>query len=229
MAKLTREQTKSLFSGAKDSAAESGDGGFEQVAPGKYQAKLTNCEFYVSQADKLFIRHFWTILEGEQEGKVAQDYRRVESENGIKYTLIEWKKMGVDIDSVEDYDAMSDMAKIIKADGMICKIRIAQNKNNPDFQNMYIEELIDSEPVSDDSSDEDSKEGKPSPEAKGGAEDSDEDEGEIGVGDVIEFMHNGEKLQKAIILIDEDEGTVTVKVLKKKVILGVDDILDVIE
>lgn len=213
MAKLSREATKSLFGKAKEGAKEAS--GFAQLPPGQYKAQLVKCETYEAKSGKMFVRHFWNILEGEQEGKQAQDYRPAESENGIKYTLIEWSKLGADVDSVDDYDSMEKVAKVIQAAKPICNIRIAQSKTNPEMQNMYINTVLEAEAPE--------AGGEPEAEAEADADEGQDDV--LEVGDTIEFEHEGTKLQKPILAIDEDAGTVLVKVGKAKVSLTMDQII----
>jgi len=223
MAKIDKNETKSMFKSAREGAKD-GSGGIEMLPPGKYNAKLTTCEFYESQNGARYIRHFWTILEGSLEGKKAQDYRKVENENGIKYTLMEWNKLGADVESVEDYDSLAKTAEWVQAQGFICRIRIAQNKNNPDFQNFYIEEVLDQDGAPDGGSE---SEADADTDPEGGEPDGEGEESDEGVevGDVVEFKHDGKVIQKAVISIDEDKGLIVVKVNKTKVELTVDDII----
>ena len=147
MAKLTKADVESRFKGAQESSKSSGD--FEKLPPGRYKVKLTKCEFYTAKSGKLFIRHFWKVLEGEQEGESAQDYRGVENEQGISYTLQEWKKCGIDTSVVNNYESLESTAQFIEKQGFICTLRVVTNRNNPEYQNMYIDAMIDSEPEDD--------------------------------------------------------------------------------
>lgn len=214
MAKLSRDATKKLFGAAKTAAKDAS--GFAQLPPGQYKAQLVKCEVYEAKSGKMFVRHFWNVLEGEQEGRQAQDYRPAESENGIKFTLIEWAKLGADVDSVDDYDSMEKVAKLIQAAKPICTLRIAQSKNNPEMQNMYIQAVLEAEAP---------EAGAGTPEAEAEAEAGEDQDDVLDVGDLIEFKHNGETVQKPILAMDEDAGTILVKVGKEKISLTIDQVI----
>jgi len=214
MANMTKAQAKEMFKKAKETKAEGG-GSIEQLPPGVYHAQLKICEYYESQKGGKFIRHGWLIMEGGQEGKIAWDYRRAEDEKGIGYTMKEWDKLGVDTDVVEDYDTMTELAEKIQALQFECEIRIAQNRTKPEYQNFFINNCLgagnaDAEVPADDAKDE--------------APASEEDE-TIDVGDIVKFSKDGKEVQAPIIAVDEDNGKITVKLGKEKIVLGVDQIL----
>lgn len=222
--KLVKDDVADMFGKARQGAKESGD--IKQLPPGKYNAKLSKCEYRTSQKGDRYIVHKWTVMEGSQEGELAQDWRKVESENGIKFTLMEWNKLGADVDSVGNYEQLEKMAEWVEAQGFICRVRIAQNKNNPDFQNFYIEEVLDQQGESEEGDAGAEPEGEES-EAEG-SDDSDEDgddDESVEVGDVVEFKHEGKLVQKAVVGMDEDSGTILVKVGKEKVSIKIDAVI----
>jgi len=228
---MKKAEVKSLF---KQAQAKKGElGNFEKVhlPVGQYRGSLKTKFFQKTPADAPMIIHNWTILDGEFKGKQVTDFKRIDNVTGIAFTQKMWEELGFeDTASIDSYEEMADMAMFIEKKNPVAVIQIkhanAVDKEGKPYMQFSVSEL---EGYLGDDSDEESpvpnKEGE-EPEDDDG---EDDDEGSIEVGSVIKFNKNGKVLTKSVIAVNEDEGTVVVKVAKEMVEIPVDDIVEVVE
>jgi hypothetical protein len=159
---------KKHLEGAKEGKKS---GGFEEFDDGRYQAKLIKAEIGESGNGRLQLVLSWKFLKGEYKGKTKFDYRGLESEDNLKYLLIDLDKLGFDTDEVESVSDFKGIAKEISKDKPEAKIAL---KTKGDFQNVNIVAVkgSDDDEDAEDEDDEDEEEEESDEEE----EDDDEEE-----------------------------------------------------
>lgn len=228
MARLKREEMKSLFAEAQEKAQETtAQKDYPKLPEGRYRAQL-KADYYEARSGKKNIRHHWTPTDGEFEGETFIDFRNIESSLGISYTLKEWAKLGIDTSNIADYEDMVDMAEEVSAMEPICLLTVKTNAKNPQFQNFYIDEVLEISELGDvDEEVEDEAD----------AEDEDEDEDifgedsddEIEIGDKVAFIFKKKEVVAEVIGYNEEEGEVIVRRGKSELAVAVDKILRKVE
>jgi hypothetical protein len=140
---------KKHLEGAKEGKKS---GGFEEFDDGRYQAKLIKAEIGESGSGRLQLVLSWKFLKGEYKGKTKFDYRGLESEDNLKYLLLDLDKLGFDTDEVESVSDFKGIAKEISKDKPEAKIAL---KTKGDFQNVNIVAVKGSDDDEDDEDEDD--------------------------------------------------------------------------
>lgn len=246
MQKRSKADIKALFGAAQEKAKDNDK--FAKAPAGRYNVHLLECELHESKSGKLSVKHGWKVLDGELEGRMIYDYRGIEHEVGLSMLMGEWAKLGIDASDIVDFDAIEAIAKDIQEASYVCILKITPNKSNPDFQNFYIEEVLEGGYEADEEEEEEKpakpskKEEKPKadatkkkakpepePEEEEESEEEEEDGEELEIGSKVEFKHGKKTLVGEVTEYDEDTGDVTVDVKGKTYEINVENIEKIVE
>jgi hypothetical protein len=171
---------KKHLDGAKEGASSSG---FDEFDDGRYKAKLTKAELGKSQAGRRQVIMAWQFLSGEYKKKIKYAYSGVETENNLKFLLIDLQRLGYDTDAIESLDDLKGILKELTKDQPTAKIAL---KTKGDFQNVIIipgdgsddEEDGEDDEDDDESEEDDDEEPKKKSKSKTKSKDEDDDEDE---------------------------------------------------
>lgn len=224
--------------------AETEKSGFEEIADGRYLARLTAAEIGESKSSsRLQVSWTYKILEGDYKGQNKMSFDGLETEDNLMYLARTFGKYGYEApDDLEEVDAL--LTAIVKEKPMV-KIRL-KTKGGSDFQNLYIDEVYDKsdeaeilteaaaeaaeEETEDAAAEEETTEEETTEDAveeeaveEETTEEVAEDEGEIEVGMQVVVEWKNENILGEVLEVLGDEEKVRVKLTDGKVIrVGVD-------
>lgn len=157
---------------AKEKAAESA-GGYDEFDDGKYRARAVAAEIGVSQNKRVQVVITWKFLDGDYKGKEKKDFEGL-AENHLPYLLRKLDAMGYDTTELEDLEGeLKQILDDIKKSKPKCKIRL---KTKGDFQNVYVDGVLDAEEEEADEDDEEAEEESPKKKSKKSKKDDDDEE-----------------------------------------------------
>jgi len=115
-------------------------GGYENLPDGRYIAALSKAYIRESEKGDLYVVLHFVVEEGDHDGSIVYDWNRIETEDGLYYTRQKLLKMGADVPDklAKLEDCLSDLQ-----DGEP-RVRL-QLKTKGDFQNVYLDRLLDSD------------------------------------------------------------------------------------
>jgi hypothetical protein len=165
--KLKRAQDN--WQGAREKAKESS--GFTEVPDGRYLAHLTNAQIGESRSSgRLQIQWTWTISDGEFEKDTKLDFDGLETEDNLVFLGRKLARFGYELP--EDITEISDILDELIEKQPLARIRL---KTKGEFQNVYVDKLMQSVPTDDEDSDNESM----------SSEDEDLEEADDGAGDEV--------------------------------------------
>jgi hypothetical protein len=235
---MERNETKALFNSAKN-AAKSSDG--EKLPAGRYKAILGNVEHFVAKSTgKNFVKFDYTIHEPEQfQGAVSTFVYAVNNEVGLKICLVELRKLGVDVDMIEDFESLANICDQVAEAKIAVEVEFTA-VDQAGYQKAYIKEVYGSTsgqqaevqkevqaPAETHAPVQGVQAPAPTQASSQEVEIVEEVQQEASteeitpeVGGTVEFMYNGEKKKAKIKAIDFEEGVLDVqlglKVVKVK-------------
>ena len=165
--KLKRAQDN--WQGAREKAKESS--GFTEVPDGRYLAHLTNAQIGESRSSgRLQIQWTWTISDGEFEKDTKLDFDGLETEDNLVFLGRKLARFGYELP--EDITEISDILDELIEKQPLARIRL---KTKGEFQNVYVDKLMQSVPTDGEDSDNESM----------SSEDEDLEEADDGAGDEV--------------------------------------------
>lgn len=141
MKKMTKEDVQAMFASAKEKAASNGE--FEKIENGTHSLFLKDCVLHEAKSGKLFVKNTWEVLDGEQEGKTFLEFKGCDNEVGLSILFQEWGKLGVDFSDFVDFDSLEAICSDVADTGFVVRMQVTPNRNNPDYQNWRIIDLLE--------------------------------------------------------------------------------------
>lgn len=141
MKKMTKEDVQAMFASAKEKAASNGE--FEKIENGTHSLFLKDCVLHEAKSGKLFVKNTWEVLDGEQEGKTFLEFKGCDNEVGLSILFQEWGKLGVDFSDFVDFDSLEAICSEVADTGFVVRMQVTPNRNNPDYQNWRIIDLLE--------------------------------------------------------------------------------------
>lgn len=139
--KSAMANVKKFWKKAKTAAIEAPDSGIQEYEDGRYLARLMSASICKSGSGRTQVDFDWKFVDGEYAGKHKHNYQGIENEKNIEFLLLDLKRLGFDIDELDDDELPELLAGIGKAKPHLLA-RIALKTKN-DFQNVYINELLE--------------------------------------------------------------------------------------
>jgi len=197
---------------------------------------------YIGRVNKLQVKEYekkgetqylaiWglTVIEGKEAGNSCDKLAGLNDERGREFFLRDLGRFGYDPEEV--IDNLEEVCEAFAKDQPVIQFRVVPNKDNPEYVNIYFQKYIedyeedekDEDEDSDEDEDEDEEDEKDEKEddedEENDSEDEDEedsedeeDEGELEIGSMVEFEHEGEDLQGKVVSINEKDEVAKVKV-----------------
>jgi hypothetical protein len=185
---------------AKKRVSENRGSTFVDYDDGKYIAKLVKAELTESESSgRLQVDFSWRFEEEPYEGKIKHAYQGIETEDNMYYLGRDLERLGYELpDNLAD---LPETLEAITAEGMIARIAL---KSKGDFQNVYIQKVINQD--EDDSDDEaiDEAAETPDDEAEETEEEATDEDEEVAAGEDEEEEEGGE--EEADEEADEEEA-----------------------
>lgn len=172
---------------------------FNDVPDGDYFARLVGQEFGDSNSGNFQLTTTWVIIKGEQAGSQVRRRDGLDREEGLPYVYRFLKSIGVE--NAEDPETLVNLEEVMAAivEGKpAARIRL---KTKNDFQNVYINKLVDMDP-SEDATEPAADPSDPTPDP------------EPAEGDPVSFVFEKKKIKGKIVSIEG--GTFTVQPDNKK-------------
>lgn len=182
----TLKKIGKFWNKAKAKAAESANGDYPEFDDGRYIARLVDIQIGKSQSSNRDQADFsFKFVEGEYAGKIKHNYQGLETEQNLEFFLKDLARLGYDIEEL-DIDDLKTVIKEITKEKPYVQI-VLKTKGGGDYQNVYINRLLDADDVEDESEededDEDAKPAKKKPVKKSKKVDEDEEEEDDDAGD----------------------------------------------
>ncbi len=154
--------------GAWDESEDKGDT-FGDIPDNRYQTKVTKVEIAKSQSSgRLQIAWEFTIMTGEFKNRKKWAYDGLETKENFDYVKTRLARLGINVKKKK----IQDLPELLEACvGLTCEVQV---KTRGDFQNVYVNKLIDIDAEGDGGGDED--DWKPSKRSKDTDEDAEDDE-----------------------------------------------------
>jgi hypothetical protein len=128
----------SSWKNAKKRVSENRGSTFVDYDDGKYIAKLTKAELTESESSgRLQVDFSWRFEEEPYEGKIKHAYQGIETEDNMYYLGRDLERLGYELP--DDLNDLPETLEAITAEGIIARIAL---KSKGDFQNVYIQKLI---------------------------------------------------------------------------------------
>jgi len=131
------------LSGSWDQArerAKTTPGFSSDIPDGRYRATLTGAEIGESQSSsRLQVAWEYCVTEGESAGKFVRDYDGLETEENMVWLFRKLATLGYDVDALE----LSELDQVLKdviGRKVVLQLRL---KTKGDYQNVYIDKLLD--------------------------------------------------------------------------------------
>lgn len=167
---------------------------FTTLEDGRYIAKLVGTDIGESQSSgRLQVTWIWEIVEGEYTGEQVRDYDGLENEQNLVYLLRKLAILGYDIDQVNVGDLEEVLEELVAAKPL-CRIRL---RTRGDFQNVYIDQMIEARSSSDVSYEEEEEVVE--------EDEAEEESEELNIEDEDFDFEDGEPIEDIEEFIDEDE------------------------
>lgn len=138
------KELESAWSEAEDRGDQFGD-----IPDGTYQVKITKATINKSQSSKrLQISWEFTIISGDLKNRKKFAHDGLETKENMDYVKTRLARLGVDVEGTK----LGDMPEILESViGKTCEIKV---KTRGDFQNAYVQKLIELEEGDEDETDE---------------------------------------------------------------------------
>jgi hypothetical protein len=224
---------KKKWEAAREAYAENPDGGFNALDDGRYLARLTGADVREGNQDNLGVLFEFTIIQGESTGETTVMWCGIEDEEGMKWLMRHFKRLGVEGVGEIDIDDVEATCLALLEEAPTLRIRLKTRKSKKDgqmYQNTFIEKLVE---VSNDELDEGEEEEAEGDEAEAEAEDEQEEEQEeeeeeeeqeeeepkggdddgveIAKGLRVEVNHRGKDRKGTVVSVNEKAETVSVR------------------
>jgi hypothetical protein len=170
------KKASTTWKDARTKAAESSGG--TEFDDGKYLARLVKGEIGKSEAGRLQVTWHWKFLEGEYETQIKYAYQGLETLENQSYLIKDLERLGYDCSEL-DLTELQEVLDDVRKNKPTCRITL---KTKGEFQNVYINRLMN--PAEDDDDDSDTKDDADEKPAKKKAKaDNDDDDDNTKVDD----------------------------------------------
>lgn len=207
------------------------------IDDGRYVAMLTGYTIGVSRGKnpRPQLVWKWTILEGSEKGRTASDFDGMDGDRSWEFIGGKLMKLGVDLDDWDPsmLEETMDMLVHPKKGRPVCRITL-RTKDGSDFQNLYIDQVLEDvgknyTPEDGDYEEDDDQDGDEDEEDDDDSEDEEEDEdddepAELTVGADVEFAYKGKTLEGVVKKLNEKKGIVTIERGGKRYEIAADDV-----
>ena len=177
--------------------------GFFQLPDGEYSVKIVDADLDYSQNNNLITTLTLKVLDGEHKGKEVKKFWNMKPES-FQYIKGDLKRLGIEFPKkLSNFPETLDNEVMDKC----VLVKIQKQKNDPNYQNIYFNELLEDEAVPEE------KTSRPSREARKPAkEEAPVEDGEIEEGSEVEFKDGKKMMSGKVDIINEKKGTADVDV-----------------
>ena len=132
--------------------AEENQGEYDKLPDGEYTTTLDKLELGESQKGALMLKAQFRITKGDEKNKCIFVNKVLTGTKNDGWMLLQAKNFlesldsGIDIDfeGWEDFaDMLTEMADAIKEDKLSYVLKVAENKKNPEYQDIEVVDILD--------------------------------------------------------------------------------------